>query len=704
MIRSMAPAAEDTLPTLEQRLEFETLIADLLARFVSVGAQQLDVAIRETVRRLGEFLDADRGAVAQLDDTRRTLVFSHFWSRTGAPPVSPMLDAALLMPYGLSKLLRGEMHAFSSVSELPPDAADRQYFALTGTKAAIVLPLMVEGRVIGSLGFGSFVERQWDATLTARLRSVADVLSVALSRARLDADLRKSVEERVTFETLIADIASSFVNLDSDRVDSAIEAAQRQLVEVLDIDRSALFEFDDQIPVLTHFWSRPEFPHPPIERGSAATMFPWISTRIRAGETVCLTSTDDIPASVPDRDHLQRMGTRATAILPLFVSDRVIGALTFGSLRAARTWPPDTVNRLRLIAQVFANALARRRTASELRLTLQENGRLRERLLQENVQLRDEVIARRGPSEILGQSQAIQSVLEQIDRVAPTDTTVLLLGETGTGKELIARAIHERSRRGARTLISVNCGAIPATLIESELFGREKGAYTGAVTRQIGRFELADASTIFLDEIGDLPPETQAKLLRALQEREIERLGGSLPIQVNVRVIAATNRDLEEMIGAGTFREDLYYRLNVFPIRVPALRERPEDIPPLVWAFVDEFSRAFGRRVESISKERMLALQHYRWPGNIRELRNIVERAFIATSGPRLAIEPPMTRGHASRRSMRLEDVEREHIRSVLDAVGWRVRGTAGAADILGLKPSTLESRMARQGLTRKPR
>ena len=455
MIRSMAPAAEDTLPTLEQRLEFETLIADLLARFVSVSAQQLDVAIRETVRRLGEFLDADRGAVAQLDDTRRTLVFSHFWSRTGAPPVSPMLDAALLMPYGLSKLLRGEMHAFSSVSELPPDAADRQYFALTGTKAAIVLPLMVEGRVIGSLGFGSFVERQWDATLTARLRSVADVLSVALSRARLDADLRKSVEERVTFETLIADIASSFVNLDSDRVDSAIEAAQRQLVEVLDIDRSALFEFDDQIPVLTHFWSRPEFPHPPIERGSAATMFPWISTRIRAGETVCLTSTDDIPASVPDRDHLQRMGTRATAILPLFVSDRVIGALTFGSLRAARTWPPDTVNRLRLIAQVFANALARRRTASELRLTLQENGRLRERLLQENVQLRDEVIARRGPSEILGQSQAIQSVLEQIDRVAPTDTTVLLLGETGTGKELIARAIHERSRRGARTMISV---------------------------------------------------------------------------------------------------------------------------------------------------------------------------------------------------------------------------------------------------------
>jgi formate hydrogenlyase transcriptional activator len=250
-------------------------------------------------------------------------------------------------------------------------------------------------------------------------------------------------------------------------------------------------------------------------------------------------------------------------------------------------------------------------------------------------------------------------------------------------------------------MVSINCAAIPTALIESELFGREKGAFTGAVARQIGRFELADASTIFLDEVGELPAETQVKLLRVLQEREIERLGGSGPIPINVRVIAATNRDLEQMIADGRFREDLYYRLNVFSIRVPPLRERPEDIPTLVWAFVDDFARSLGKRVESISKEQMVALQRHPWPGNVRELRNAVERAVIVSDGPRLVIEPPRARGGGHRRASKLEDVEREHIRTVLENTGWRIRGRSGAAEILGLKPSTLESRMAKHGLRR---
>ena len=288
-------------------------------------------------------------------------------------------------------------------------------------------------------------------------------------------------------------------------------------------------------------------------------------------------------------------------------------------------------------------------------------------------------------------------------QVAETDATVLLLGETGSGKELFASQIHELSRRRGRAMVRVNCAAIPATLIESELFGREKGAYTGALTRQAGRFEIADGSTIFLDEIGDLPLDVQVKLLRVLEEKQIERLGSSRPIKIDTRIIAATHRDLEKRIEADHFREDLYYRLNVFPIRVPPLRERAEDIPLLVWRFVEEFSKAFGKRIESITKDNMEMLQRYAWPGNVRELRNLVERAVIVASGPRLTIALPAASAAAARRSVRLADVEKEHIKSVLDGTRWRIRGAGGAAEQLGLKATTLETRMAKLGL-RRPR
>jgi transcriptional regulator with GAF, ATPase, and Fis domain len=250
-------------------------------------------------------------------------------------------------------------------------------------------------------------------------------------------------------------------------------------------------------------------------------------------------------------------------------------------------------------------------------------------------------------------------------------------------------------------MVRVNCAAIPATLMESELFGREKGAFTGALARQVGRFELADGSTIFLDEIGDLPADVQVKLLRVLEERKIERLGSPRSIPVNTRIIAATHRDLERRIADGSFREDLFYRLNVFPIRVPPLRDRVDDIPLLVWRFIEEFSAAFGKPIDSVSKESLAALQQYPWPGNIRELRNVVERAMITATGPRLSITLPAASAATTRRSARLIDVEREHVRSVLEHTGWRIRGPAGAANRLGLKPTTLETRMAKLGLRR---
>jgi transcriptional regulator with GAF, ATPase, and Fis domain len=310
-------------------------------------------------------------------------------------------------------------------------------------------------------------------------------------------------------------------------------------------------------------------------------------------------------------------------------------------------------------------------------------------------------VERLGPGIIVGRSAAIQRVLEQARQVAATDSTVLLLGETGTGKELIATQIHEQSSRRGRAMVRINCAAIPSTLIESELFGREKGAFTGALARQIGRFELADHSSIFLDEIGDLPFDVQVKLLRVLEERQIERLGSPRAVTVNVRIIAATHRNLEQRIAEDAFRQDLYYRLNVFPIELPPLRERTEDIPLLVWCFVDEFSKSFGKRIDAISRENMEALQRYPWPGNIRELRNVVERAMIVAAGHNLTITLPTQGPSSLRSSVRLMDVEREHVLSVVETCGWRIRGVDGAAERLGLRPTTLETRMVKLGIKR---
>jgi formate hydrogenlyase transcriptional activator len=306
-----------------------------------------------------------------------------------------------------------------------------------------------------------------------------------------------------------------------------------------------------------------------------------------------------------------------------------------------------------------------------------------------------------GGDMLVGESAALCRVRDLADEVAVTDATVLILGETGTGKELFATYIHEGSARRARPMVRVNCAAVPETLLESELFGRERGAFTGASDRQVGRFELADRSTIFLDEIGDLPANAQVKLLRVLEERQIERLGNPKPIRVDTRIIAATHCDLEAAVPEGRFREDLFYRLNVFPIRLPSLRERVEDIPLLVWRYVTEFSATFGKKIETITSQTMAALQRYPWPGNVRELRNVVERAMIKSRGGELPIELPRPVLSSVNRSERLVDVETEHMRQVLDFTRWRIRGANGAADRLGLRPTTLESRMAKLGLRR---
>ena len=332
---------------------------------------------------------------------------------------------------------------------------------------------------------------------------------------------------------------------------------------------------------------------------------------------------------------------------------------------------------------------------------LREIEQLKERLHRENIYLKEEIRLLGEHSEIVGQSAAMKKVLAQVEQVAKTESTVLILGETGTGKELLARSIHKLSRRKDRPLVTVNCASLPPTLIESELFGREKGAYTGALTKMIGRFEIADGSTLFLDEIGEIPLELQSKLLRVLEEGNIERLGSTKTLHVDVRIVAATNRDIAREVKEGRFRTDLYYRLNVFPIVIPPLRERSEDIPLMVWAFVKEFQKKMGKEIENISKKSMESLQSYSWPGNVRELRNVLEHAMIVSRDKTLAVQAPKLTSSETSDTCNLEDMERRHIVSVLERNGWRVGGKGGAAEVLGLKRSTLYSKMKKLGINR---
>jgi formate hydrogenlyase transcriptional activator len=396
-------------------------------------------------------------------------------------------------------------------------------------------------------------------------------------------------------------------------------------------------------------------------------------------------------------DSLLAQGVRSYIVVPLTSKGRAFGTLNVAS-GTPNAYSEEDAAFLEEIAAKISLAIENAEAYEEI-------SRLKAQLEQENLYLQEEIKTEHNFEDIVGQSRPIKGVLKAVETVAPTDATVLLLGETGTGKELIARAIHNLSSRKNRALVKVNCAALPAGLIESELFGHEKGAFTGALARKIGRFELADRGTIFLDEIGDLPMELQAKLLRVLQEGEFERVGGTQTIKVDVRVIAATNRDIEKAVEEGRFREDLYYRLNVFPVRIPPLRERKEDIAILVKYFAMNYSARLGRKIETIPQRSMNALLAYSWPGNVRELENVIERSVITSPGVELELGnwlPKPAFAPRRERMLTLEVLERQHIVEVLELTGWQVSGERGAAELLGLKPTTLEARMKRLGIRRK--
>ena len=478
---------------------------------------------------------------------------------------------------------------------------------------------------------------------------------------------------------LLSEISARFIHFPTQEFDRLVTRSLRQMAETLGLEGAALTFFNEVECISSQQFPSPGSSETPVEQ-PPATM-----ARLKRGETVV----------VPEE---------ARYALPLMREKRLIGVL---SLRAAKGRPRlahPCLNRLRIFADVFAYALSKHAADVEVEEAMRKVEQLKSQLEDVNSHLRLQYDRRYALDEIIAESASMQDVLRLVETVGPTESVVLIQGETGTGKELVARRIHSLSSRSGRPMITVNCAALPPTLIESELFGREKGAYTGALSRQAGRFEVADRSTLFLDEVGDLPLDLQVKLLRVLQEGRFERLGSTKTIKVDVRLIAATNRDLVSAVEAGEFRRDLYYRLNVFPISVAPLRDRPEDIPQMAWKFAENLGQERGRAIERIPPRSMELLQAYSWPGNARELRNAVERAMILNEGPVLEIELADRAPQVPEVERTLQEVQRDHILSTLARTGWRIRGRGGAADQLGMRPTTLESRMSKLGIHRHPR
>ena len=505
---------------------------------------------------------------------------------------------------------------------------------------------------------------------------------------------------------LADELSSALIGLTDDITD-AIERAQYRVAEALDADRTTLIEFSDGSVRETYQWASDDVP--PVDAHAHALRLTWLLDR--SGSDNATVAVERIPGDLPLEattpgflEYLREVAVRSVVLIPIAIAGQRVCALVVEMVRTERNWSPALVARLRLLAEILTGALRRSRQEAALRHSQEEVARLTAAPESEPAPSTGKRTGVLSVDDIIGESPALNAVLARVQEVMPTHSTVLLLGETGTGKELIARALHTHGPRRAYPLVSVNCAALPPTLIESELFGHERGAFTGAVAMRPGRFQVADHGTLFLDEIGDLPLELQSKLLRVLQEGKFERVGSSHTQKVNVRIIAATHRDLARAVTDGEFREDLYYRLSVFPIRLPSLRERREDIPALVWFIIRKRQRAMERWIKDVPATVMDALQAHTWPGNVRELENVIERALIHSPGGTLRLldegfEMPASRVPADGGT--LSAVEKTHIQRILRECHWRINGLGNAAERLGLHPNTLRFRMRKLGIVR---
>ena len=529
----------------------------------------------------------------------------------------------------------------------------------------------------------------------------------AVEKNVLDMQLTKAkLARRELFQKLVTDLSSRLVKVSDDQADKEVSACLSEVCRYVGAERSFMFWLSQEtgLAEMTHFSSDVGNPF-----GSAVSLskFPQFLKKLGMGESVRIDDTSALPDEFgQDRDSLVGYGIKSLLVMPLTLAGEVVGGMTMGRIHEQRDWTDQDVTEVRVVAELLTSYVLRLKSRRALDEALSSLKRATDRLEAENVYLREEVELSHGFDDIIGQSRVVLRSLQQVEQVAPTRATVLVLGETGTGKELIARALHELSDRKDRPLVKVNCAALPANLVESELFGYEKGAFTSADSAKRGRFDLADGSTLFLDEIGEIPIELQAKLLRVLQEGEFERLGGTKTVKVDVRLVVATNRDLTEAVAEGTFRSDLYYRINTFPIEMPALRDRGDDIQLLTEHFVKLHSQRLNREINEISSEMMRQLRLYPWPGNVRELEGIVQRALISSRGPVLGLAEPLISSTDTPRIIGstiadLKLVERDHILSVLEETDWKISGQKGAASRLGIPPSTLRSKMKKLSIDR---
>ena len=525
-------------------------------------------------------------------------------------------------------------------------------------------------------------------------------------------DLRETkaaLARRNEFQALVADLSSRLVKTPDDQADDEVLRCMGLVCKYLGAQRSVMFWFKPQLEEadVAYVYSPKGNPFGPV---LSLRRYPGFASRLREGKAVQIDDVNTLSSRFgTDQRSMLDVGSKSALALPLTAGGDVVGGITFARTQEQKAWHEQDIADITVIAEIFVNFVMRLRSRRALDDALSSLQRATQRLEAENIYLREEIELTHGFDGFVGRSRGVMRCLQLVEQVAPTRAPVLIMGETGTGKELIARAIHEISDRKDRPLVKVNCAALPANLVESELFGYEKGAFTGAERIKRGRFDLADGSTLFLDEIAEIPLELQAKLLRVLQEGEFERLGGSETIRVDVRLVAATNRDLQMAVDQGAFRSDLYYRINTFPIDLPPLRDRGDDIQLLAEHFVRMHGQRLGRHVSEISAEMMHQLRVYRWPGNVRELEGIVQRALISSKGEIVELAEPLVEHSDEDDAPRiisssiadLKLVEREHILDVLEATNWKISGPSGAAAQLGLPPSTLRSKMKKLSIER---
>jgi formate hydrogenlyase transcriptional activator len=692
----------------EKRLEFEKFLADLSAKFVALPPEQVDDEIRLALKELLRFFDIERISLLRLLSCRTQFLVTHNADIEGVSPYPIGMSMPVsLVPWAARKLAdHRETFSFATLDDLPAEAAvDKQTMEMWKVRSGLYIPIAALRSSEYSLGISSAEEyRACPQEYIPRLRLLGELFVNALERSRAEQMLR----ERLQFEKFMAVFSARFAALPPEQVDDEIQQALKEVLELFRIDHFNLLRL---LPGKTHFMvthnaDADGIPPFPIGTPRPVALYPWTVKRLSEDKEVfSFARLEEMPEeAATDRQNFGKHGIRSGSWIPIVALRSSEYSLSVFSASNDRNCPEESIPRLRLLGELFVNALERSRAEMSLREHLDEIERLKFQLEKENIYLREEIRTEQGFRNIVGSSDALQYVSFRVRQVAPTDATVLILGETGTGKGMVAHAIHELSARKDRPMITVNCAALPANLIESELFGREKGAFTGAHAKQVGRFEVANGGTIFLDEIGEMPLELQAKLLRVLQEGEFERLGSPRTIKVDVRVIASTARDLKAEIRNKRFREDLFYRLNVFPISMPPLRMRRDDIPQLVRHFIDKYARKIGRQIKTVPKAVMKSLQEYSWPGNVRELEHVIERAVITSTGPVLQLADRLEGEAVEGKEEPLKELaamERDHILKVLQKTRWKIDGEGGAAALLKLHPSSLRFRLKKLGIKR---